>query len=82
MRTAKRTWKTHEGERPAAVHRGGTPRSSDEVPDNGMERRGGGVEPDAMSQPAMGGADEGGTAVWYFQVRPLGVSEVQEAAWS
>ena len=58
MRTEKRKWKTHEGESTEAVHRGGTTRRSDEVPDNGMERRGGGVEPDSMSQPAMGGADE------------------------
>ena len=58
MGTEKRKWKTHEGERTEAVPRGGTTRSSDEVPDNGMERRGGGVEPDSMSQPAMGGADE------------------------
>jgi hypothetical protein len=58
MRTEKRKWKTHEGERTEAVPRGGTTRSSDEVPDNGMERRGGVVEPNSMSQPAMGGADE------------------------
>ena len=58
MRTEKPKWKTHEGERTEAVHRGGTTRSSEEVPDKGMERRGGGVEPNSMSQPAMGGADE------------------------
>ena len=58
MRTEKLKWKTHEGESTEAVHRGGTTRSSDEVPDNGMERRGDVVEPDSMSQPAMGGADE------------------------
>ena len=58
MGTEKRKWKTHEGESTEAVHRGGTTRRSEEVPDNGMERRGGVVEPDAMSQPAMGGADE------------------------
>ena len=58
MRTEKLKWKTHEGESTAAVHRGGTTRSSDEVPDKGMERRGGVVEPNSMSQPAMGGADE------------------------
>ena len=58
MQTEKRKWKTHEGESTEAVPRGGTTRSSEEVPDNGMERRGGVVEPDAMSQPAMGGADE------------------------
>ena len=58
MQTEQRTWKTHKGERTEAVPRGGTTRRSDEVPDNGMERRGGGVGPDAMSQPALGGADE------------------------
>ncbi len=58
MGTEKRKWKTHEGESTEAVHRGGTTRSRDEVPDKGMERRGGVVEPDSMSQPAMGGADE------------------------
>ncbi len=58
MQTEKRKWKTHEGERTEAVPRGGTTRSSEEVPDKGMERRGGVVEPNSMSQPAMGGADE------------------------
>ena len=58
MRTEKLKWKTHEGESTEAVHRGGTTRSSEEVPDKGMERRGGVVETNSMSQPAMGGADE------------------------
>jgi hypothetical protein len=58
MRTEKPKWKPHKGESTEAGHRGGTTRSSEEVPDKGMERRGGGVEPNAMSQPAMGGADE------------------------
>jgi hypothetical protein len=58
MQTEKLKWKTHKGESTEAVHRGGTTRSSEEVPDNGMERRGGVVEPNSMSQPAMGGADE------------------------
>ena len=58
MQTEKLKWKTHEGESTEAVPRGGTTRSSEEVPDNGMERRGGVVEPNSMSQPAMGGADE------------------------
>jgi len=40
MRTEKPKWKPHEGESTEAVHRGGTTRSSDEVPDKGMERRG------------------------------------------
>jgi hypothetical protein len=58
MQTEKLKWKTHEGESTDAVPRGGTTRSSDEVPDKGMERRGGVVGPDSMRQPAMGGADE------------------------
>ena len=58
MGTEKLKWKPHEGESTDAVHRDGTTRSSDEVPDKGMERRGGVVEPKSMSQPAMGGADE------------------------
>jgi len=58
MRTEKPKWKPHEGESTEAVPRGGTTRRSDEVPEKGMERRGGGVGPDAMSQPAMGGAEE------------------------
>ena len=58
MRTEKLKWKTHKGESTEAVPRGGTTRSSEEVPDKGMERRGGAVEPHAMSQPAMGGAEE------------------------
>ena len=57
MRTEKRKWTTNEGERTEAVPRGGTTRRREEVSDNGMERRGGGVEPAAMSQPAMGGAE-------------------------
>ena len=63
MVTEKLKWKTHAGERTEAGSRGGTPRSSAEVPDNGMERRGGVGEPDSMSQPARGGAEEGGKAV-------------------
>ena len=58
MVTEKLKWKTHEGESTEAVHRGGTTRSSKEVPDKVTERRGGVVEPNSMSQPAMGGADE------------------------
>jgi hypothetical protein len=58
MGTEKPKWKPHEGESTEAVPRGGTTRSSEEVPDKGMERRGGVVEPNSMSQPAMGGADE------------------------
>jgi hypothetical protein len=58
MQTEKLKWKTHKGESTEAVHRGETTRSSEEVPENGMERRGGVVEPNSLSQPAMGGADE------------------------
>ena len=53
-----RKWKNHEGESTEAEPRGGTTCSSDEVPDKRMERRGCVMEPDSMSQPAMGGADE------------------------
>ena len=41
MLTEKLKWKHHEGESTEAVHRGGTTRSSEEVPEKGMERRGG-----------------------------------------
>jgi hypothetical protein len=58
MQTEKPKWKPHEGESTEAVPRGGTTRSSEEVPDKGMERRGGVVEPDSMSQPVRGGAHE------------------------
>ena len=58
MHTEKLTGKTQKGESTEAVHRGGTTRRSEGVPDKGMERRGGVVEPNSMSQPAMGGADE------------------------
>jgi hypothetical protein len=57
MGTEKPQWKPHEGESTEAVHRGGTTRRSEEVPDKGRERRGGAGEPNAMSHPAMGGAD-------------------------
>src|SRR2546429_4822131 len=40
-----RKWKNHEGESTEAETRGGTTRSSDEVPDKGMERRGCVMEP-------------------------------------
>src|ERR1700752_265715 len=51
-------WKNHEGESTEAEPRGGTTRSSGEAPDKGVERRGCVMEPNSMSQPAMGGADE------------------------
>src|SRR6516225_8685720 len=49
--------------------RGGTARSSEEVPDKGMERRCCVREPNSMSQPAMGGADEEGKAAPHFRKR-------------
>ena len=45
---------TTEGESTEAVHRGGNTRSSEEVPDKRMERRGVAVEPDSMRQPVNG----------------------------
>ena len=58
MLTEKSKWKPHEDESTEAVHRGGTTRSSDEVPEKRTEPRGGVVEPDLTRQPAMGGTDE------------------------
>lgn len=58
MQTEKSKWKPHQDESTEAVPRGGTTRSSEEVLDKGMERRGGVVERHSMSQPVMGGADE------------------------
>ena len=40
MRTEKSKWRTHKDERTKARHRGGITRSSDEVPEKRMERRG------------------------------------------
>jgi len=37
MPTEKLKWKTHKGESTEAVPRGGTTRSSEEVPDKGMD---------------------------------------------
>lgn len=72
MQTEQSKWKPHEDESTEAVPRGGTTRSSEEIPDKGMERRGGVVESHSRSQPVMGGADECGKVVWYFQARSLG----------
>jgi RNA-directed DNA polymerase len=58
MITEKPKWKNHKGESTEAEHRGGTARSSEEVPEKGMERRGRVVGPNSMSQPARGGAYE------------------------
>ena len=63
MRTEKSKWRTHKDERTKALHRGGITRSSDEVPEKRMERRGDVVEPNSTRQPAMGGTDEGGEAI-------------------
>ena len=58
MVTEKSKWKPHEEESTEAVHRGGTTRSSEEVPEKRTEPRDGVVEPDLTRQPAMGGTDE------------------------
>jgi len=58
MRAEKSKWRTHKDERTKALHRGGITRSSDEVPEKRMERRGDVVEPNSTRQPAMGGTDE------------------------
>ena len=62
MRTEKSKWWTHEDERTEALHRGGITRSSEEVPEKRMERRGDVVAPNSTRQPAMGGTDECGKA--------------------
>ena len=56
MLTETSKWKNHKDESTEAVHRGGITRSSWEVPDKRMERRGDVVGPNSMSQPEMGGA--------------------------
>src|SRR6516225_9784684 len=58
MRTEKSKWRTHKDERTEALHRGGITRSSEEVPEKRMERRGDVVGPNSTRQPAMGGTDE------------------------
>jgi hypothetical protein len=50
--------KNHEGESKEAETRGGTTRSSREVPETGGSQGVVSREPNSMSQPAMGGADE------------------------
>ena len=62
MRTENSKWWTHEEERTEALHRDGITRSSDEVLQKRMERRGDVVEPNSTRQPAMGGTDECGKA--------------------
>src|SRR5215471_2122793 len=51
-------WKNHKGESTEAETRGGTTRSSREVPETGWSQGVVSMEPNSMSQPAMGGADE------------------------
>ena len=58
MLTEKSKWKPHQDESTEAVPRGGTTRSSHEVPEKRTEPRGGVVGPYLTRQPAMGGTDE------------------------
>ena len=51
-------WKNHEGQSTEAEPRGGTTRSSEEVPETGWSEGVVLMELNSMSQPAMGGADE------------------------
>lgn len=60
MRTEKSKWRAHKDERTEALHRDGITRSSEEVLEKRMERRGDVVEPNSPCQPAMGGTDECG----------------------
>ena len=54
METEKFKWKHHEGESTDAESRGGTTRSSKEVPDKGIERRGCVMEP-KFNEPTSDG---------------------------
>ena len=63
MRTENSKWWTHEEKRTEALHRGGITRSSCEIPEKRMERRGDVVAPNSTRQPAMGGTDECGKAL-------------------
>jgi len=58
MLTEKLKWKNHKSESTDAEPRGGTTRSSGEVPETGWSKGVVSMEPNSMSQPAMGGADE------------------------
>jgi hypothetical protein len=58
MLTEKLKWKNHEGESTDAELRGGTTRSSGEVPETGWSKRVVLMELNSMCQPEMGGADE------------------------
>jgi len=57
MLTEKSKRQNRKGESRNAAPRGGTTRSSDEVPDKGMERRGRVDEASSESQPERGGAN-------------------------
>ena len=58
METEKLKWKHHKGESTDAESRGGTTRSSEEVPEKGWSEGVVLMELNSMCQPAMGGADE------------------------
>jgi hypothetical protein len=58
MRTEKLKWKNHKSESTEAEPRGGTTRSSGEVPETGWSEGVVLMELNSMCQPAMGGADE------------------------
>ncbi len=58
MLTEKLKWKNHESESTDAEPRGGTTRSSDEVPEKGWSKGVVLMELNSMCQPEMGGADE------------------------
>jgi hypothetical protein len=58
MLTKKLKWKNHESESTDAEPRGGTTRSSGEVPETGWSEGVVLMEPNSMCPPAMGGADE------------------------
>ena len=58
MQTEKLKWKNHKSESTDAEPRGGTTRSSGEVPETGWSKGVVLMEPNSMCQPEMGGADE------------------------
>jgi hypothetical protein len=72
MPTEKLKWKNHEGESTDAEPRGGTTRSSGEVPETGWSEGVVLMEPNSMCQPVMGGANEWSKAVCNFEVGGLG----------
>lgn len=58
MRTEKPQVEEARGREYGSGAQGGTACSSEEVPKKRMERMGYAMEPNCMSQPAMGGVDE------------------------